>query len=476
MRSHVRGALQHNIFHFSSQAAYNHRQKQRHREWLENLSSSAAATVTASSLIIANDQLVADYVDEIDNELSIAAVVAPQSIVEEPCTNRVAVSSTELGCEMLHLSKRSCVSAIACTEDSSIKNFVKLSDEYYRQFTNSIPATHHDAVELFGRCRVLINNQLVDATVGGIFFDGHEDLEDHRVILSYQLYDVQGVFMGFFSSGRVTARHEGWEESDKPINALLDQQKNHFDAQWCIVLTGTFPELGGGSGLELGKAALRKLVEDVPRCRVVNALSGKTTHLVIGEGPGQQKIHDARLLSHVSTIRYKDFLDILEAKKKNSIAEAAAIAASKQAREANFVARNQSKHFAYFCKRSWRVLECGGAGDCFFYTVLHLKKVHNIIADMFKTHAALRKQVVNHLKTHQDAIRVNAQPARSLLDPRGPAWFTKMLKPHTYVEYEIICGFAHMIDQIVVVYTVHCTTPLVGYCNYPFTCTDNLHR
>ncbi len=473
-------------------------------------------TSTPSSLLIENDQAIADHVDDVDNEPSIAAGVAPQCIVGEPPIIRFAASSSELSSEELHLSKRSCASTMVCIEDSSIKNYVKLSDEYYRQFTNSVPAAHHEAVELFGRCRVLINNQLVQAIVGGIFFDGHLDLEDKRVILSYQLYDAQGVFMGFFSSGRVMARHDGWEESDKPFNAIIDQDKFHYDADWCIVLTGTFPDLGGGSGLELGKVALRKLVEDVPRCRVVNALSGKTTHLVIGEGPGQQKILCAKQSSHVCTIRYNYFLEILEARKQKLVAEvaaassheavaaassheavaaasshqavaaasshqavaaapsheAAAAAPSQQVREATFVARNQSKHFAYFEKRSWRVAECGGGGDCFFYSVLYLKKVHNFIVDMFKTHAALRKQVVNHLKTNQDEIRVNAQPARSLLEPRGPSWFSKMLKPHEYVEYEIICGFAHMINQVVVVYTVHCSTPLVRYCNYLFSRTE----
>jgi hypothetical protein len=132
--------------------------------------------------------------------------------------------------------------------------------------------------------------------------------------------------------------------------------------------------------------------------------------------------------------------------------------------------RNQRSHFAYFLNRNWTVVECGGAGDCFFYCILHIKKVFmELQIDMFKTHQALRKQVVNHMLANQDEIRVNDQPIRCLLDKKGAHWLKKMMKSHEYIEYEVICGFAHMADAAVIVYTVHCSSPLVRRRNRLFS-------
>ena len=60
-----------------------------------------------------------------------------------------------------------------------------------------------------------------------------------------------------------------------------------------IVLTGTFPELGGGSGLSLGKAKLKAMIESFGG-KVTGSVSGKTNILVVGKDPGFSKVSSAR--------------------------------------------------------------------------------------------------------------------------------------------------------------------------------------
>lgn len=49
-----------------------------------------------------------------------------------------------------------------------------------------------------------------------------------------------------------------------------------------FVLTGVFPELGGGAGLKLGKDRLRDMISSFGG-RVTSAISGKTSYLVVGQ-------------------------------------------------------------------------------------------------------------------------------------------------------------------------------------------------
>lgn len=49
-----------------------------------------------------------------------------------------------------------------------------------------------------------------------------------------------------------------------------------------LVLTGTFPEAGGGAGLELGKAKVKACVESFGG-RVTSGVSRKTDILIVGE-------------------------------------------------------------------------------------------------------------------------------------------------------------------------------------------------
>ena len=60
-----------------------------------------------------------------------------------------------------------------------------------------------------------------------------------------------------------------------------------------VVLTGVFPELGGGAGLNLGKDRARALIESFGG-RVTSAVSGRTDVLLCGREPGMSKVSQAR--------------------------------------------------------------------------------------------------------------------------------------------------------------------------------------
>lgn len=59
-----------------------------------------------------------------------------------------------------------------------------------------------------------------------------------------------------------------------------------------VVLTGVFPEIGGGAGLSLGKDRAKRLLESFG-ARVTSSVSGKTTLLVVGKAPGYSKVRRA---------------------------------------------------------------------------------------------------------------------------------------------------------------------------------------
>ena len=65
-----------------------------------------------------------------------------------------------------------------------------------------------------------------------------------------------------------------------------------------FVLTGVFPEVGGGAGLDLGKARLKAAVEAFGG-RVTGAISGKTDFLLVGKSPGFSKVSKARAAGKV---------------------------------------------------------------------------------------------------------------------------------------------------------------------------------
>ncbi|KAJ3236984.1 hypothetical protein HDU81_010128 [Chytriomyces hyalinus] len=65
-----------------------------------------------------------------------------------------------------------------------------------------------------------------------------------------------------------------------------------FLAGKTIVLTGVFPEMGGGCGLKTGKDRVKAMCESFG-ARVTSAISGKTNLLVVGQEPGQSKVAKA---------------------------------------------------------------------------------------------------------------------------------------------------------------------------------------
>lgn len=60
-----------------------------------------------------------------------------------------------------------------------------------------------------------------------------------------------------------------------------------------FVLTGVFPEVGGGAGLNLGKDRVKAMIEDFGG-KVTGSISGKTNFLVVGREPGQSKVGKAK--------------------------------------------------------------------------------------------------------------------------------------------------------------------------------------
>jgi len=60
--------------------------------------------------------------------------------------------------------------------------------------------------------------------------------------------------------------------------------------QFC--LTGVFPELGGGSGLQLGKDKMKELIKSFGG-KVTSCISGKTHYVIKGVEPGVKRLEDA---------------------------------------------------------------------------------------------------------------------------------------------------------------------------------------
>lgn len=63
-------------------------------------------------------------------------------------------------------------------------------------------------------------------------------------------------------------------------------------------------QIGGGCGLDLGKARVKTMIEAFGG-RVASAISGKTTHLVVGKEPGVSKVAAARQRDTVQLLDLK---------------------------------------------------------------------------------------------------------------------------------------------------------------------------
>lgn len=60
-----------------------------------------------------------------------------------------------------------------------------------------------------------------------------------------------------------------------------------------FVLTGVFPMVGGGKGLNLGKDKSKKMIESFGGV-VTGSISGKTDYLIVGKQPGGSKVGQAK--------------------------------------------------------------------------------------------------------------------------------------------------------------------------------------
>ena len=87
-----------------------------------------------------------------------------------------------------------------------------------------------------------------------------------------------------------------------------------------FVLSGIFPEVGGGSGLSLGKAKLKNTIIEFGG-RVTGAVSGKTDYLVTGKQPGMSKVLKARNSANCQIVDLKHLIDTLKGGKALSFAK-----------------------------------------------------------------------------------------------------------------------------------------------------------
>ena len=71
------------------------------------------------------------------------------------------------------------------------------------------------------------------------------------------------------------------------------------------VLTGIFPELGGGSGLTIGKDNAKRMVESFGGI-VTGSISGKTDILVVGRNPGLSKVSKAKAMENLQILSMDD--------------------------------------------------------------------------------------------------------------------------------------------------------------------------
>jgi NAD-dependent DNA ligase len=77
-----------------------------------------------------------------------------------------------------------------------------------------------------------------------------------------------------------------------------------------VVMTGTFPEVGGGAGLNLGKDKVKRMVEAFGG-RVTSAVSGKTDILIVGKDPGFSKVNKSKQKG-IQLIALKDLKEAIE--------------------------------------------------------------------------------------------------------------------------------------------------------------------
>jgi hypothetical protein len=95
-----------------------------------------------------------------------------------------------------------------------------------------------------------------------------------------------------------------------PVPGQNGAQPNVFAGK-TFVLTGLFPEVGGGGGLSLGKDKAKAMVVSFGG-RVTGSVSGKTDVLVVGQQPGMSKVSKARASGKVLLMSIHDLKEGLD--------------------------------------------------------------------------------------------------------------------------------------------------------------------
>jgi hypothetical protein len=93
-----------------------------------------------------------------------------------------------------------------------------------------------------------------------------------------------------------------------------DGAQPNFFSKKTIVMTGIFPEIGGGAGLNLGKDRLKVILESFG-ARVTSSVSGRTDFLIVGQEPGMSKVSKARAQPKCKLLNLSDMKLAVEGKK-----------------------------------------------------------------------------------------------------------------------------------------------------------------
>lgn len=93
-----------------------------------------------------------------------------------------------------------------------------------------------------------------------------------------------------------------------------DGAQPNFFTKKTIVMTGIFPEIGGGAGLNLGKDRLKLILESFG-ARVTSSVSGRTDFLIVGQEPGMSKVTKARAQPKCKLLNLSDMKLAVEGKK-----------------------------------------------------------------------------------------------------------------------------------------------------------------
>lgn len=141
---------------------------------------------------------------------------------------------------------------------------------------------------------------------------------DCQLCKEYPNVHIRGDNVGFATSPCLEGNHCGMYEDCDGCQIRADEIRNELaSGPLCVVMTGTFPRLGGGAGLKVGKERLKQMILQTQHGRVVSALSSKTTHLVTGMNPGQAKLEKARQqFPFMNVVTYEEFVCTIKSKQK----------------------------------------------------------------------------------------------------------------------------------------------------------------